>query len=45
MDLEGDTTIPTLMETGRNIGDKLETLRQDFKTLQLAIMDRTKKML
>ena len=39
--LEGDTTIPTLMESGRNLGDKLETLRQDFKTRQLTVMDRT----
>ena len=35
-DLEGDTTIPTLMESARNLADK-----QDFKTHQLAIMDRT----
>ena len=41
MDLEGDTTIPTLMESARNLGDKLETLWQDFKTHQLTIMDRT----
>ena len=41
MDLEGDTTIPTLMESARNLADKLETLRQDFNTHQLAIMDRT----
>ena len=41
MDLEGDTTIPTLMESARNLADKLETLRQDFKTHQLAIMDWT----
>ena len=27
MDLEGDTTIPTLMESARNLADKLETLR------------------
>ena len=40
-DLEGDTTIPTLMESARNLADKLDTLRQDFKTHQLAIMDRT----
>ena len=40
MDLKGDTTIPTLMESTRNLADKLETLlRQDFKTHQLAIMD------
>ena len=41
IDLEGDTTIPTLMESARNLADKLETLRQDFMTHQLAIMDRT----
>ena len=42
-DLEGDTTIPTLMESARNLADKLDTLRQDFKTHQLAIMDQTNK--
>lgn len=40
-DLEGDTTIPTLMESARNLADKLDTLQQDFKTHQLTIMDRT----
>ena len=44
MDLEGDTTIPTHMESARNLADKLETLRQDFKTHQLAIMDRTNEV-
>ena len=29
------------MESARNPADKLETLQQDFKTHQLAIMDRT----
>ena len=38
MDLEGDTTIPTLMESARNLANKLETLRQDFKTHQLTII-------
>ena len=29
------------MKSARNLADKLETLRQDFKTHQLTIMDRT----
>ena len=39
IDLEGDTTVPTLLESARNLADKLETLRQDFRTHQLAIID------
>ena len=41
MDLERDTTIPTLMESTRNLADMLETLRQESKTHQLAIMGQT----
>ena len=37
-DLEGDTTVPTPLESARN---KLDTLHQDFKTHQLAIIDCT----
>ena len=39
-DLEGDSTVPTLLESAKNLADKLDTLRQDFKTHQLAIIDR-----
>ena len=42
-DLEGDTTIPTLMESARNLADKLDTLRQDFKTHQLTIINQSNK--
>ena len=41
MDLEGDTAIPTFMESARNLVDMLQTLQQDFKTHQLTIVDRT----
>ena len=37
-DLEADTTISTLLESARNLADKLKTLQQDH---QLAIIDRT----
>ena len=40
-DLEGDTTVPTPLESARNLADKLDTLHQDFKTHQLAIIDCT----
>ena len=40
-DLEADTTIPTLLESSRNLAAKLKTLQQEFKEHQLAIINRT----
>ena len=40
-DLEGDTSYPTVLESAKNLADKLKTLQQEFRAHQLSIIDQT----